>query len=58
MNSSGPKRSIEKNFSQQAILTKTKVFNPFYLVASSSVTNIKEQNLRLQKLFWHLFWNL
>ena len=58
MISSGPKWPIEKNFSQQAILTKTKVFNPFFLVVSSSVTNIKEQKIRLQKLFWHLFWNL
>ena len=35
----------------------TKNFVPFFLVPPS-VTDIKEQIIRVQKLFWHLLWNL
>ena len=35
----------------------TKNFVPSFLVPSS-VTNIKEQVIRVHKLFWHLLWNI
>ena len=47
----------EETFQKTAVFTMTKDFVPFSLV-SSIATNMKEQNIRVHKIFWHSLWNL
>ena len=51
----GPKRSIETNISRNiSLFTVTNVFGPLFLV-SSSVRNIREQFIRVHKIFHKYF---
>ena len=47
----------KQTFQKLAVFTMTKVFGSVFLVLSS-VTNLREQTLRVQKVFWQLLWNL
>ena len=53
----GPEGSIGTNISKNSCFQVEKGFWPLLLV-SSSVTNIREHFIRVQKLFWHLLWKI
>ena len=48
---------LKKTFQKTAVFTMKEVFGPFFFVLSS-VTNLKEQIIRVYRLFRQLLWNL
>ena len=53
----GRMRSIETHISKIAVFTMINFFGAFFLVLSS-VTNLREQFVRVHKLFWQIMLNL
>ena len=55
--SSGPKKSNTNFFKKRAVFPVTKDIGLIFPVLSS-VTNVREQYIRVQKLFQHSLWKL